>query len=244
MKYLKIYLTLFLLYNFLNTNAQYQTPHTIFAAFKIKRIEREKEHYIIYASNNDTLYKIISQKTFKIKAKKIKRDEVYYLHLVSIFKDGHDLPEIRGIELSPGFVVDRLPESKQLYYCKDITGLYLTPLSHVYYNSQYLIDYPHVSGDFKIKNIHLKNSVYIIELIKDSVNYWIASPKTDCSGNKLKIDSIYFMQIFPYFDESNDFTRIINGAVEVRPRTLIKPNPITGQLYFSYNIYSNCYIKP
>lgn len=248
-----------------NAFSQHKTSDEIIGDFKVDRIERIKDNYIIYATHSDTLYKVVSQKTFKSKAEKIKQGETYTFHLVSFFKEIQFATSIiNSIEVSPGCVVRRLDETKQLYYCLNITGLYFIPLTHLYHNQNLLIYYPSVpgyfshnyhnqdsltcypsvSGYFKIQKIHLKKSVYLIEAVKDSITYWIASPKTGYSSNRLKKNSIYYLGIMSYYEKYNNFSRIIDGSVEVRPKTLIKPNPITGQLYFSFDIISNCYIRP
>lgn len=223
--------------------SQYRTPDSIVAEFKIEKIRSIRDNYIIYASRNDTLYKIISQKVFKREAEKIQKGKVYRLKIVSYFKDYH--PSIvNSLTVSPGCVVKRLSHTFQMYYSKDLTGLYLSPLSHLYYDINFITsDYQYISGCFKVKKIGKRGGIYIIEAEKDSVIYWITSPGSpqtfDDNTNEfgdLKEGSVITLKLFSYFERENNFSRIIDGSVEVRPKKLIKPHPITDQLYFTFDL--------
>ena len=238
-----IFSTILVFFSFYYSYSQFRTPDSLVAEFKIEKIQSIRDNYIIYASRSDTLYKIISQKVFKRDAQKIKEGKVYRLKIVSYFKNFY--PSIvNSLTVSPGCVVKRNSSTFQMYYSKDLTGLYLSPLSHLYYDINFIPhDYPYISGSFKIKNIRNKRGIYIIEAEKNSVIYWIAlpgSPQTfDDTSNEfgdLKEGSTITLKLFSYFETANNFSRIIGGSVEVRPKKLIKPYPITNQLYFTFDL--------
>lgn len=234
---------IFILIGYCSYNCHSQsrmTTDSIVADFKIEKIQSIRDDYIIYASHADTLYKIISQKVFKISAEKIKKGNVYRLCIISFFKGNIYPTQVNSINVSPGSSIKRQYDTKQLYYTLDLTGLYLIPLTKLYYNVYYLpVDYPSETGYFKIMKIEKKKGVYLIHAEKDSIIYWIISPgkpKT-LELEKLKTDTNYYLQLYSYFETANNFTRIIEGSVEVRPRKLIKPHPISGQLYFTFDIF-------
>lgn len=223
--------------------SQYKTHDSITTEFKIEKIRSIKDNYIIYASRNDTTYMIISQKVFRMDAEKIKEGSIYRLTIISYFQDIY--PSIvNSLTVSPGCVVKRLNHTYQMYYSKDLTGLYLSPLTHLYYNINFIPShYPYISGCFNVKKIVKKEGLYIIEAEKNSVIYWIASPVSpqtfDDNTNKfqnLKEGSLITLKLYSYFERENNFSRIIDGSVEVRPKKLIKPHPVTDQLYFTFDL--------
>lgn len=242
-----IYIAIFFSFCYPCYSQYIETADSITANFKIDKIRSIKDNYIIYASIADTPYLIISQKVFKTSAEQVKEGNVYKLSIISYFQDYY--PHIvNSLTISPGVVMKRHSNTYQMYYSTDLSGLYLLPSSTLYYNNLFLCsDYPSLSDNFLIKSIVKKKGVYFITAQKDTMQYLIATggrPQIiDDSTKKfydLKVGNSYSLNLYSYFNEGNNFAKIIDGMVEVRPRKLINPDPKTGELYFSFDIIPKC----
>jgi hypothetical protein len=103
--------------------------------YRIKRVEKYNGFFIIYASRNDSVFKIISYKEepgFYYDFEKIQRRGVYNLKLENYYKRDIEMGYY-GLHLSVTLNVlgEKVPVSRkshyQLYRAVNLQGLYLIP---------------------------------------------------------------------------------------------------------------------
>lgn len=91
--------------------------------YKIDKIKRLRNHFVIYAISNDTTYKIVSDKQKIIDCKKIKKNKCYPLK----FKKVQSLAgsEIDCFSFDENTVICKEPDI-DLYIATNLKGLCLT----------------------------------------------------------------------------------------------------------------------
>jgi len=103
--------------------------------YRIKRVEKYNGFFIIYASRNDSIFKIISYKEepgFYNDFEKIQRRGMYNLKLENYYKRDIEMGYY-GLHLSLTLIINgvKVPVSRkshyQLYRAVNLQGLYLIP---------------------------------------------------------------------------------------------------------------------
>lgn len=94
---------------------------------KVIKIDSINNYYLIYTTKNDSLFKIVSEKSYLNNCKKIKEGKDYPLKVVSMSKSA---PSIAGIKISPVNYLDVqcFQFDKNTQICKEegIDDLYFT----------------------------------------------------------------------------------------------------------------------
>lgn len=112
-----------------------------FGYYKIKNVKKKKHFYIIYASKNDLLFKIISdkpqKKTKNNSDEKIKVGNTYFLeldilHPASFYDEaGNRIPSMWNLGIVPTYKDRRINVGKKvhysLYYALNLSGLQIIP---------------------------------------------------------------------------------------------------------------------
>lgn len=114
--------------------------------YKIKRIRTRKTYYIIYASRNDSTFKIVSDKTPAYNREQIKVGKYYHLELVSYFP----VDTLLGIPIAPNLGVRGIgtesgkiirPDKKthnKIYNALNLEGLYI--MDKIFDNEKEFLD--------------------------------------------------------------------------------------------------------